>query len=1200
MTARSTHDRMPEFTDLKGAFYSLPLKPPFAFEGLTSRVFPLRARLSSLQRFCNQYANHVPPEVGRFRAVVPYVYLMMLDYGKLAAQVANVGWIAQCEIYFGVPVEWYRVIDGKWIFHDLAWLTPFVYVNDDLSVPLGRMVYGWPKTMARLTPDMSGWIHNPLASVKQASASAMVFPELYEGRRLEERVFLEVERDAPMSNLRVPFDPRSPIAPWNVATKAAEAMAGFGRDAAGLLEGLGLVPLHSSANAANFSLMMQGASRYVSSLGYGYSWNTLNLKQFRRTENPDKYCYQSLTNGPMRVTSYNGVGLLGEERTMLGDVSGGYSIKLHDWPSLPIVSTLGLEVERRWKGDGSDVCLLKPVMPFWYDVNMEYLPGKNLAWRTHDGIWRDDAGRAFSSDKKPVPDDQLLFNTTLASASDAIAGPFRFANTTIRVLPLLARREKLEAFLKDYLNAPLMEVNLRSSGALDADDETTLRNGPFRLWAPPQNDASDEYAYVYLTATNYGDVTSKSNNIGDWADYGLSFCVPVKHYKLRVVDGKPLPPHDPDNWELVGVGLVPAFSYVDDTTAAVARLEVLGIPTTRASFTSPENAWMTEGGSDIQAEQKVLRVDAEVLPAVGVGQGSRMQTIVDVTLRAENVSGARLDKRLLQERWGSILQQELERRKRAKAEKSAHLKTSRAMAIELLGNRLPLAFYTMKQFRDVADADKACYQAIVRVPHVFSEVLDLREIEEPVVVRIHEFPTQPLVEMLGLVQTSVIDDGAGIVYSLQPIRPFSLRVTMEEGLGERLVSRSGTLQWEANEKAFKTVFNGGRKIELGASAGQLEDDGDPRKLEQTTRDWKEAARLAASAPHAATARERETAVPLGIDEVRAAVEAVEPQLVLESMLSREWGNWDLHTRWQDGRHALNKGFETEMIGVSTDRIASTELAILNATLALTGKRPGEPPVAKALDPMIKRLGEFTALRSRLEDAWSIVAAWGVAREYGTEKAGPGSVPTGPEALDAMDAVLKTIAEVDLVRIEGIPSSSMDRSDYAVRDNQSRLKELNGKVFESIREGVKGLFANFEAVKMAKEQAEAAGTAPPPSTIAADVVSDGADTTLVTSYQANIDMLFASKDAIREAIELVRERCALQREAIFNKLSRTFQKPDYCIRRDSVGPEREHMFPLSESWDEDWYYGPDWTGYGGNAIRAQAAARLTPTSVRVVR
>ena len=49
-------------------------------------------------------------------------------------------------------------------------------------------------------------------------------------------------------------------------------------------------------------------------------------------------------------------------------VDGDYTIKLHEYPSLPIARTLGLEVHRRWRGDGVDVASLKPVTPFWANL----------------------------------------------------------------------------------------------------------------------------------------------------------------------------------------------------------------------------------------------------------------------------------------------------------------------------------------------------------------------------------------------------------------------------------------------------------------------------------------------------------------------------------------------------------------------------------------------------------------------------------------------------------------------------------------------------------------------------------------------------------------------------------------------------------------------------------------------------------------
>jgi hypothetical protein len=47
---------------------------------------------------------------------------------------------------------------------------------------------------------------------------------------------------------------------------------------------------------------------------------------------------------------------------------------------------------------------------------------------------------------------------------------------------------------------------------------------------------------------------------------------------------------------------------------------------------------------------------------------------------------------------------------------------------------------------------------------------------------------------------------------------------------------------------------------------------------------------------------------------------------------------------------------------------------------------------------------------------------------------------------------------------------------------------------------------------------------------------------------------------------------VQREALLNKLSRAFQKPDFCVRRDALGPDRDRLLPITLSWDEDWYSG----------------------------
>jgi hypothetical protein len=71
---------------------------------------------------------------------------------------------------------------------------------------------------------------------------------------------------------------------------------------------------------------------------------------------------------------------------------------------------------------------------------------------------------------------------------------------------------------------------------------------------------------------------------------------------------------------------------------------------------------------------------------------------------------------------------------------------------------------------------------------------------------------------------------------------------------------------------------------------------------------------------------------------------------------------------------------------------------------------------------------------------------------------------------------------------------------------------------------------------------------------------------------NIGELDIYIQEIQEAVSLGRKHCQAQREALMNKLARAYQKPDFCVRRDSVGAERDKLLPLSFSWDDEWYCG----------------------------
>jgi hypothetical protein len=1134
---------MPKFGDLQGSYYSLPLKPPFSITNLSCRLFQLRANLNTVQGFVNDYVNMVPQEIGHFRACSPYLFLMMLDYGSLALEATNLGWFAQHEIMFCVPVEWYRIVNGKWVFNDWAMLTPFIFVDDDLSLNMGRTVAGWPKTYASMTPTMSAWMRDPLAPVSEATASAMVFTELYAGKKQEERVFLEIERDAPMSNLRLPFNTNSPIAPWVIAANAARSMANLGRDSLGWMNGLGLMPLHPGSTPANYAAMMRNMTSAVNPFRPNMTSNILNLKQFRASEDPKRFCYQALTMGAMKFTKFNGMGLLGEQAVMAGDISGGYSIKIHEWPSLPITRLLGLEVEQRWRGDGANVAQLKPVMPYWYDCNMDYMTGYNVAWRTRDGIWHDRYGKVQRPNDPggKVTEDDLLYNSTLGPSAKPIAGPFRFSGTTIRVMPLLARRATIEKYLFDYLNAPLAVAGER-----------------FRLWAP--DDAAELHAYVYLTATSFGDVTSDTNNVGDWADRELAFLIPVKRER-QGANGE---------WELLGVGLVPAYTYVDNVTAAISGCEVLGIPTTGARFDEAESSWMSEEGPANDAEQTLLLVDAEILPAVGEGEKTQKRRIVEIMQGTPIEATIPAAWRVTGDRWSAMLRQELSRKNATNEREPQALPHARAIALQLLGNRVPFSIFTMKQFRDNADPDFACYQSIVKIQRTLVEVLDLREIEEPLVIRMHDFPTQPIVKQLGLIGKPIRDDGVGVAYALQPIRPFWIRVTKEEELGQPLLYRAESPTWDVMnvDSFFKRVSSPDAAppsnpliTAVALDAGVIQDQGDPRRLEATVDDG----------------RTHDGKPPryLTVQQARDVVEQLDPQMVIESILSREWGNWDADTRWRKGRQVLEALYAETIAGVPADKMPFVEGMLFQKITDDLRSRDVERSIVEGAVTMRDRLRLFNASRAPMEKQWAVLADWGVRRVF------PAVFPIDPaqrtitngDAVGTIKEFLDAVYAISLIDVIGEPTSLDGRKDFAVRDNAARLTEIVNSVLGKLVDDFQQL-VDGKQFKDQKDEAFNVGDPKDPSVLA-------------DPFRQKVDEAFAAAAVLREAVTLARARCDLQRDALLSQLSKTYQKPDFCVRRDAAGPEEERLFPLAESWDKDWYAG---TPLKTSASRKEAPKR----------
>ena len=170
-------------------------------------------------------------------------------------------------------------------------------------------------------------------------------------------------------------------------------------------------------------------------------------------------------------------------------------------------------------------------------------------------------------------------------------------------------------------------------------------------------------------------VTSKTNNVGDWANHELSFLIPVKW----------------ERWTRAAIGRLKGWAWYRrtiswmSTTAAVSRTEVLGIPTLRAEFVRPQSVWLQEGEADLGAKQTLLRVDAEVFTALYAGQQAAMHPLIEVSAR-DFAGIGEPDSRATPAEWARLLRLELESKKPPGKNARREFRIARALALDLLGN----------------------------------------------------------------------------------------------------------------------------------------------------------------------------------------------------------------------------------------------------------------------------------------------------------------------------------------------------------------------------------------------------------------------------------------------------------------------------------------------------------------------------------
>ena len=810
----------PRFIDPAGdpATSALFVKPPFLFRNTTARSFPLRANMAVLTNFCNNYLNmDIDPSIVHYAPALPYVYLTILNYGSMAAasvQAQNVGWVSQHEVAFMVVVQRWRKENGKLVFKDWATVSPFIYVDDQLSLNTGREVYGWNKVGCQINADVPLWATDPRSPLRQFDLSIVDFARPFAGDEQSDQTLLQVDLDPPPTFTEFPPDPRNPWSPiWSIPNAIANTASLLG-SVADISLSLRVRGFEDNRNLKGVLAMAAKAGDKLRSALPG-TFGALNrdqeatdladamaglpklfldsvtLKQFRNAEDPSLACYQALVNSKMGVDRVNRVGLIGDINLLRGDSSGGYTIRIHQHDSQPIIQTLGLSVDS-WSAPSSSGCVanLKPVLPMWLDVDLYYGKGDVICSRAPWGVagptggWQDEQKDRLpreplepsllsdsGSDITPGPVLPPLYNTALGAATQPVAGPFHFPDVTAQVYPLLADPEKLASVVQKYLNDPLSKMYVPGTNTGLENIERGWRFEPFGSYV---------YMAVVVCGDEFGQMWSNSSNIGDLFNREVTFGIPVKWY-----DGQ---------GELVSLAMIEPFMYSNNGRAVTTDREVDGYNATAATIDSPRDPWLSPNGPI--AKRRFLSLATEVIPALNAGQRAQQRTLMEIDeydiLPANDAAGWRV----AADGWGRQLIDELKRKTRLAATQAEEVTGAKALALELLANGMPINRLIFKQYRDSEDLDGACYQALVHGSSTITSVYDVREIDAECHVRLYRQPGHPITEALGLKIKRTESSGGEVIDILQPLRPFWMRYATRDDLSTVACYRAEEGPWQ--------------------------------------------------------------------------------------------------------------------------------------------------------------------------------------------------------------------------------------------------------------------------------------------------------------------------------------------------------------------------------------------------------------------
>lgn len=247
--------------------------PPYRFEQVLARVFPIVAPYQRAMDVCDRFINdiarrdHFPFRIEPLPLLLgppdrALVRISIVTYGRLmSATYPELGFSKQNELLFDIPIRLSEGVESP----KCGVFVPYVFVNNDWSLISGRDVLGYPKLRGHFSPD-SLPTRVDVRAMREYGQDSEAKPMLL----LDVAGSMSREAGTASDQTAWPFGPVGQM---------------FGRDS----------PYPLDEDLLNLMQKCAGST----------TWNVA-LKQFRDAEQPDKACYQALVDSNLVLTKFYG------------------------------------------------------------------------------------------------------------------------------------------------------------------------------------------------------------------------------------------------------------------------------------------------------------------------------------------------------------------------------------------------------------------------------------------------------------------------------------------------------------------------------------------------------------------------------------------------------------------------------------------------------------------------------------------------------------------------------------------------------------------------------------------------------------------------------------------------------------------------------------------------------------------------------